>query len=128
MPICGDDRDLDFHHVFLDVSAHLLTRPRNVQFKPTDRLIGYGVRHGHRDAVLHVSMYKGVGTKITVLVLAALLGVLLLFANRGQWLIGDVDFMKSMIPLHSIAINNAREAIHACASWRTRSLSLRSAK
>lgn len=56
------------------------------------------------------SMYKGVGTKIVVLVLAALLGVLLLFANRGQWLIGDVDFMKSMIPHHSIAINNARKA------------------
>lgn len=56
------------------------------------------------------SMYKRVGTKIAVHVLASLFGVILLFANRSQSIIGDVDFMKSMIPLHSIAINNAREA------------------
>lgn len=56
------------------------------------------------------SMYKGVGTKIAVVVLATLLGVLLLFANRSQSLIGDVGFMKSMIPHHSIAINNGRKA------------------
>lgn len=56
------------------------------------------------------SMYKGVGTKMAVLVLAALLGALLLFANRSQMFIGDVNFMKSMIPHHSIAINNARNA------------------
>lgn len=56
------------------------------------------------------SMYKGTGTKIAVLVLAVLLGVLLLFVNRSQAVIGDVNFMKSMIPHHSIAINNARKA------------------
>ncbi|PKN61687.1 MAG: DUF305 domain-containing protein [Deltaproteobacteria bacterium HGW-Deltaproteobacteria-15] len=56
------------------------------------------------------SMYKGMGTKIAVLVVAALLGVILLLANRGQALIGDVSFMKSMIPHHSIAINNALKA------------------
>lgn len=56
------------------------------------------------------SMYKGMGTRIAVLVLATLLGLLFLFANRSQSLIGDVDFMKSMIPHHSIAINNARKA------------------
>lgn len=56
------------------------------------------------------SMYKGVGTKIAVVVLATLLGVLLLFANRSQSLIGDVGFMQSMIPHHSIAINNGRKA------------------
>lgn len=56
------------------------------------------------------SMYKGLGTKIAVVVFATLLGVLLLFANRSQSLIGDVGFMKSMIPHHSIAINNARKA------------------
>ena len=56
------------------------------------------------------SMYKGLVTKVTVLVLAALLGVLLLLANRSQVVIGDVNFMKSMIPHHSIAINNARKA------------------
>ena len=56
------------------------------------------------------SMYKGVGTKIAVVVLATLLGGLLLLANRSQSIIGDVGFMKSMIPHHSIAINNARKA------------------
>jgi polyhydroxyalkanoate synthesis regulator phasin len=56
------------------------------------------------------SMYKGMGTKITILVVAALLGVVLLFVNRGQAVIEDVTFMKSMIPHHSIAINNARKA------------------
>lgn len=56
------------------------------------------------------SMYKGKGTKITVLFLAALLGLILLFLNRSQSLIGDENFMKSMIPHHSIAINNARRA------------------
>jgi hypothetical protein len=56
------------------------------------------------------SMYKGKGTKVAVLAVAALLGVLLLSVNRGQAVIGDVSFMKSMIPHHSIAINNARKA------------------
>lgn len=56
------------------------------------------------------SMYQGKGTKIGVLVLAALLGVVLLLVNRSQALIGDENFMKSMIPHHSIAINNARRA------------------
>lgn len=56
------------------------------------------------------SMYKGTGTKIAVIILAGLLGVLLLFLNRSQAVIGDVTFMESMIPHHSIAINNARKA------------------
>ncbi|CAM4239231.1 DUF305 domain-containing protein [Vreelandella rituensis] len=56
------------------------------------------------------SMYKGMKTKIAVLVLALLFAVILLFVNRTQALIGDVDFMKSMIPHHSIAINNSRRA------------------
>jgi hypothetical protein len=56
------------------------------------------------------SMYKGMGTKITILVLFALLGVVLLFVNRSQAVIEDVTFMSSMIPHHSIAINNARKA------------------
>lgn len=55
-------------------------------------------------------MYKGVGTKIAVLVVAATVGIVLLFVNRSQYLISDVSFMKSMIPHHSIAINNARKA------------------
>lgn len=55
-------------------------------------------------------MYKGQGTKIAVLGLAALLGAILLLTNRTQAVISDVNFMKSMIPHHSIAINNARKA------------------
>jgi hypothetical protein len=34
----------------------------------------------------------------------------ILFVNRTQAVVGDVAFMKSMIPHHSIAINNARKA------------------
>ncbi len=56
------------------------------------------------------SMYRGVGIKIAVLGLATLLGLILLSVNREQALIGDVNFMKAMIPHHSIAINNARKA------------------
>ena len=56
------------------------------------------------------SMYKGETTKVVVLVIAAIAGVGLLLVNRSQALIGDVGFMKSMIPHHSIAINNARKA------------------
>ena len=56
------------------------------------------------------SMYKGMVAKIAVLGIAAVLGVVLLIVNRNQVVIGDVNFMKSMIPHHSIAINNARKA------------------
>lgn len=56
------------------------------------------------------SMYHGTRTKVAVASVAAVLGVALLVTNRSQALIGDVSFMKSMIPHHSIAINNARKA------------------
>ena len=56
------------------------------------------------------SMYEGKKTKIAVVVVAALLAVALLAVNRGQELIDDTGFMQSMIPHHSIAINNARKA------------------
>lgn len=56
------------------------------------------------------SMYRGIGTKIAVLGLATALGVILLSVNRSQALIGDVAWMKSMIPHHSIAINSSRKA------------------
>lgn len=55
-------------------------------------------------------MYKGMATKVTVLAGALVLGIVLLAMNRSQTLIGDTAFMKSMIPHHSIAINNARKA------------------
>lgn len=56
------------------------------------------------------SMYEGQRAKIAVLVGGALLAVVLLSVNRAQALIDDTRFMKSMIPHHSIAINNAEKA------------------
>ena len=56
------------------------------------------------------NMYRGQGAKLAVLIGAIVLGIVVLMINRQQTLIGDVDFMKSMIPHHSIAINNAENA------------------
>lgn len=55
-------------------------------------------------------MYDGLGVKIALLVVAALLALILLFFNRNQSGVGDVRFMTAMIPHHSIALNNARKA------------------
>ncbi|HEY0995457.1 MAG TPA: DUF305 domain-containing protein [Gemmatimonadaceae bacterium] len=55
-------------------------------------------------------MYEGRQAKVVVLVGSALLAVVLLAVNRRQVVVGDVAFMKAMIPHHSIAINNARKA------------------
>ena len=55
-------------------------------------------------------MYEGQGVKIAVLAVAALAAAGLLATNRSQALIGDSEFMKAMIPHHSIAINNATRA------------------
>lgn len=55
-------------------------------------------------------MYEGPKAKLAILVGSVLLGVIILAINRQQTLISDIDFMKSMIPHHSIAINNARKA------------------
>jgi hypothetical protein len=55
-------------------------------------------------------MYQPKAAKIAVLAAAVVGGLVLLALNRGQMLVGDVDFMKAMIPHHSIAINNARKA------------------
>jgi hypothetical protein len=56
------------------------------------------------------SMYEGHGTKVAVLVVAALLGAGLLALNRSQAAVNDIRFMEAMIPHHSIAVNNARKA------------------
>lgn len=56
------------------------------------------------------SMYDGMGIKIGVVASAAILGLVLLLTNRSQAVIDDSRFMTSMIPHHSIAINNARKA------------------
>lgn len=56
------------------------------------------------------SMYQGLSSKILILVIAAIAGAGMLWGNRSQLLIADIHFMKSMIPHHSIAINNARKA------------------
>ena len=55
-------------------------------------------------------MYRPQVAKIAVLAVAIIGGGILLAVNRSQALIGDRDFMKAMIPHHSIAINNARKA------------------
>jgi hypothetical protein len=55
-------------------------------------------------------MYRPEVAKAAVLAAAIIGGGALLSVNRSQALIGDVDFMKAMIPHHSIAINNARQA------------------
>ncbi|RZV35530.1 MAG: DUF305 domain-containing protein [Sphingomonadaceae bacterium] len=54
-------------------------------------------------------MYGDATKKWMVLVGAAIAFVGLLVINRQQVLIGDEQFMQSMIPHHSIAINNARK-------------------
>lgn len=56
------------------------------------------------------SMYRGTVVKIAVMLVAIAAGVGLLALNRSQVLIGDVAFMRAMIPHHSIAINNAEKA------------------
>lgn len=56
------------------------------------------------------SMYEGMAAKVAVLGGGVLFGTVFLYVNRSQGLIDDTRFMKSMVPHHSIAINNARKA------------------
>ncbi|WP_265564126.1 DUF305 domain-containing protein [Sphingomicrobium arenosum] len=56
------------------------------------------------------SMYRDPALKKMVMAGAAIAFVALLFLNRQQVLINDQGFMRSMIPHHSIAINNSRKA------------------
>jgi uncharacterized membrane protein len=55
-------------------------------------------------------MYQPQAAKVGVLIGGLLVAGVLLAVNRSQVLIDDSRFMKSMIPHHSIAINNARKA------------------
>lgn len=55
-------------------------------------------------------MLMGSRAKVIVVAVAALSAIALLLVNRGQLLVDDTTFMRSMIPHHSIAINNARKA------------------
>jgi hypothetical protein len=55
-------------------------------------------------------MYQPQAIKVAVLAGGLLVAAILLALNRSQALIDDSRFMKSMIPHHSIAINNARKA------------------
>lgn len=55
-------------------------------------------------------MYEGQGTKVAVMAGGAILALVFLSLNRSQAFIDDVRFMKSMIPHHSIAINNAEKS------------------
>ncbi len=55
-------------------------------------------------------MVRGGAVKLAVLIGAVVVGTVILAINRSQTLIGDEQFMKSMIPHHSIAINNARKS------------------
>lgn len=55
-------------------------------------------------------MYRPTVAKAAVLAGAVIGGLVLLGVNRSQALVDDVAFMKAMIPHHSIAINNARNA------------------
>lgn len=56
------------------------------------------------------SMYQGTTTKIAIVAAAIAGAAALLIVNRSQAVVSDVAFMRSMIPHHSIAINNARKA------------------
>ena len=55
-------------------------------------------------------MYEPQSVKLAVLAAGLIAASVLLALNRSQALIDETGFMKSMIPHHSIAINNARKA------------------
>lgn len=55
-------------------------------------------------------MYEPQAAKVAILAGGLVVAAVLLALNRSQTLIDDTRFMKSMIPHHSIAINNSRKA------------------
>ena len=91
---------------------HLVYAGDHATFSLT-RLVGALAMGGAMSVVMlgfMWSMYEGKGAKIAVLVLGLVAAVGLVALNRSQALIGDTEFMKAMIPHHSIAINNSRRA------------------
>jgi hypothetical protein len=106
----GDDRHLTFIMFFL--MYQLVYEADHLIFS-VNRLVASLVMGAVMTIVMlgyMWSMYQGVGTKVAVLAGAILVGAVLLYVNRSQSLIGDTEFMRAMIPHHSIAINNARKA------------------
>lgn len=57
-----------------------------------------------------LGMYKDRGKNVTIFACAAIAFAVFLYLARSQWTIGDVAFMKAMIPHHSIAILTASRA------------------
>lgn len=56
------------------------------------------------------SMYEGRKLKVAVVAVAIAAAIILVAINRNQSAVGDTSFMRAMIPHHSIAINNSRNA------------------
>ena len=78
-----------------------------------NRLIASLIMGGVMTAIMLAfmwKMYQPQAAKVVVLIGGLLVAGVLLAVNRSQALIDDTRFMKSMIPHHSIAINNARKA------------------
>lgn len=55
-------------------------------------------------------MYEDQAKKVVTVAGAAVIALVLFLTNRSQALVDDTTFMLAMIPHHSIAINNARNA------------------
>ena len=78
-----------------------------------NRLLASLVMGGIMTAVMLAfmwEMYQPRAAKMAVLAAGFAVAAVLLTVNRSQALIDDTRFMKSMIPHHSIAINNSRKA------------------
>ena len=77
------------------------------------------------------SMYKNKTVNATIVGGSVLVFALALWLVRSQETVGDVSYMKAMIPHHSIAIMTSERAhigIRKCGSWRTRSSTPSSAR
>jgi hypothetical protein len=92
-----DDSDVDVHHVLPDVQ--LVYQLDHATFS-LNRLVASLVMGAVMTVVMLVfmwPMYRGRGTKVAVLTVGILSAGALLYVNRSQALIGDVEFMESMI-------------------------------